>query len=700
MPELAASGDRADRIACMPSVSRAQLTGEGDMKIASHWRLLMVAIGLAAAGCSGAEPADSKIDERTSREVSERLKKAVGEGPQSLVCGDGKCKQGEDCSNCSADCGACGACSHDICIAGPALDESCDTCAADICAVDPFCCDAFWDGLCVSEVASVCGQTCPSVCGDNKCEGKEDCKSCASDCGTCDKKCHDECVTGDPLSTNCSKCAEDICAVDPYCCNVYWDGICVSEVDQYCKKGCGNKPKCGDGLCDASAGESCSSCSADCGACPTCGDGVCDPASENCQICAVDCGSCGGSCDHDKCTTGGPLNATCDKCTDAICQVDSFCCTTQWDSICVSEVQSVCGDSSCGTAICGNGLCEFPEDASTCPVDCSPSPGPTCGDAKCDPAIGEDCSTCAADCGSCGGSCDHDKCKEGGPLAASCDKCVDAICQVDSFCCDQFWDDICVGEVQSVCGDPSCDGALCGNGTCAVPEDCQSCPADCGSCPVCGDGKCAAADFAEDCSSCPADCGICAVCGDGKCDPVEGEDCSTCAADCGGCGGTCSHDQCTSGGPLDASCGTCVDTICQADPFCCTSAWDSICISEVGSLCGETCTAGCGDSICDASLGENCSTCVADCGGCPVPVCGDAKCDPAVGEDCSTCAADCGTCGGTCAHDICVTGKPLDANCDKCAAAICAVDSFCCNSMWDSICVSEVQSVCGQTCSP
>jgi hypothetical protein len=532
----------------------------------------MVAIGLAAAGCSGAEPADSTIDDRTQREVSERLKKAEGEGPQSLVCGDGKCKKGEDCSSCSADCGSCGACSHDICITGPALDASCDTCAADICAVDPFCCEWSWDALCVSEVASVCGKTCPSICGDSKCDSKEDCKSCASDCGTCDKdkKCsHDECVTGDPLGTNCSKCTEDVCAVDPYCCNVFWDGICVSEVDQYCKKGCGDKPKCGDGVCDVNAGESCSSCAADCGACPVplCGDGKCDPAAgEDCSTCTVDCGSCGGSCDHDKCTTGGPLDASCDKCTDAICQVDSFCCTTAWDSICVSEVQSVCGDSSCGAPSCGNGLCE-------------------------------------------------------------------------------------------------------------MPENCQTCAADCGACPV------------------PA-------CGDGKCDPALGEDCSTCAADCGGCGGSCDHDQCTSGGPLDASCGKCVDAICQVDPFCCTNAWDSICISQVDSVCGETCTAGCGDSICDASLGENCSTCVADCGGCPVPVCGDAKCDPAVGEDCSTCAADCGTCGGTCAHDICVTGKPLDANCDKCAAAICAVDSFCCNSMWDSICVSEVQSICGQTCSP
>src|SRR6187402_621941 len=114
------------------------------MKLTSHWRLLMVAIGLATAGCSGVEPSDSTIDERTSREISERLKQAEGEGPQSFVCGDGKCKKGEDCTTCAADCGTCGTCDHDICISGPALDGACDSCAADICAVDPFCCEYSW----------------------------------------------------------------------------------------------------------------------------------------------------------------------------------------------------------------------------------------------------------------------------------------------------------------------------------------------------------------------------------------------------------------------------------------------------------------------------------------------------------------------------------------------------------------------------
>ncbi|HMG56057.1 MAG TPA: hypothetical protein VK601_21310, partial [Kofleriaceae bacterium] len=52
----------------------------------------------------------------------------------------------------------------------------------------------------------------------------------------------------------------------------------------------------------------------------------------------------------------------------------------------------------------------------------------------------------------------------------------------------------------------------------------------------------------------------------------------------------------------------------------------------------------------------------------------------------------------TCAHPICTAGVALTASCDACATRICAADSFCCNTRWDSICVGEVSSVCGQTC--
>jgi hypothetical protein len=53
----------------------------------------------------------------------------------------------------------------------------------------------------------------------------------------------------------------------------------------------------------------------------------------------------------------------------------------------------------------------------------------------------------------------------------------------------------------------------------------------------------------------------------------------------------------------------------------------------------------------------------------------------------------------TCSHDKCGTGGALSAGCDNmCVADICAVDPYCCNVAWDSICVGEVASVCKQQC--
>jgi hypothetical protein len=127
-------------------------------------------------------------------------------------------------------------------------------------------------------------------------------------------------------------------------------------------------------------------------------------------------------------------------------------------------------------------------------------------------------------------------------------------------------------------------------------------------------------------------------------------------------------------------------------------------IPPAGTACpdGDLCN---GDETCNGA-----GTCVS--GAPPVVndnnVCTDDACDSATGVEhipvpdgtvCSgsgVCTA--GECSVTCAHDKCVTGAPLTADCDPCVASICSVDSFCCNSFWDSICVAEVTSVCQQAC--
>ncbi len=120
---------------------------------------------------------------------------------------------------------------------------------------------------------------------------------------------------------------------------------------------------------------------------------------------------------------------------------------------------------------------------------------------------------------------------------------------------------------------------------------------------------------------------------------------------------TCAHDKCSSGTKLTSTCDPCVTKICAADSFCCATSWDSICVGEVKSICGQTC------------------------GAPPPPPPPDAGPPP-----------------NTCSHPLCTVGGKLTSTCDPCATKICKVDSFCCSTSWDSICVGEVKSVCAQTC--
>lgn len=49
--------------------------------------------------------------------------------------------------------------------------------------------------------------------------------------GTCS---HDECEVGDPLTEDCSVCAEAVCGSDTYCCAEAWDEECVELADFLC----------------------------------------------------------------------------------------------------------------------------------------------------------------------------------------------------------------------------------------------------------------------------------------------------------------------------------------------------------------------------------------------------------------------------------------------------------------------------------
>ena len=52
---------------------------------------------------------------------------------------------------------------------------------------------------------------------------------------------------------------------------------------------------------------------------------------------------------------------------------------------------------------------------------------------------------------------------------------------------------------------------------------------------------------------------------------------------------TCSHDVCSAGTKLTASCDACATQVCAQDAYCCKTKWDATCVKEVATVCGQTC---------------------------------------------------------------------------------------------------------------
>ncbi|MFO0873970.1 MAG: trypsin-like peptidase domain-containing protein [Phycisphaerales bacterium] len=90
---------------------------------------------------------------------------------------------------------------------GPGCSD--DACCATVCNVDSFCCTVAWDATCVNEAGSLCGN-----CGG---PNAGSCYCAHPGIGCSDKAC---CV--------------EVCAADPFCCQVSWDGTCANEASLFC----------------------------------------------------------------------------------------------------------------------------------------------------------------------------------------------------------------------------------------------------------------------------------------------------------------------------------------------------------------------------------------------------------------------------------------------------------------------------------
>jgi hypothetical protein len=283
----------------------------------------------------------------------------------------------EKCGGCSAATGSTDgttggpdpACCSVIDQPGCADDPAIEAC---VCALDAFCCDVQWDDQCVQTAVRQCGAQC-EIGGDGCCvpagspgcpedPGVEACV-CALDAFCCDEQwdgncvelgqndCGLECPTGDCCTAHDAPGCDDpaisncVCALDGFCCDNQWDGLCVNEAQYACMAACGLPPGDMGDCCMEQPGPGCGdmvvtdcTCMVDGGCCLL-------PWDDHCIGVAVT--ACGIACEGVE-----PLPPCCfvqpgPGCADVgveacVCGFDEFCCDVQWDGQCVEEAQMDC----------------------------------------------------------------------------------------------------------------------------------------------------------------------------------------------------------------------------------------------------------------------------------------------------------------------------------------------------------------------
>ena len=158
------------------------------------------------------------------------------------------------------------------------------------------------------------------------------------------------------------------------------------------------------------------------------------------------------------------LAADCGPCVAAVCANDGYCCETQWDNVCVGEVDQYCttpcgGVSDCASDICTNTALPAQQPGCGACVEAVCAADPFCcngdsgnWDSYCVDAANT-LTACEAVCGG-GGGCIHGECEVGAALSAGCSDCADAICTADPYCCNNEWDNVCVDAAanENSCG--------------------------------------------------------------------------------------------------------------------------------------------------------------------------------------------------------------------------------------------------------
>lgn len=547
-------------------------------------------------------------------------------------------------------------------------DEGCsdDACCARVCAVDPLCCIVAWDSSCVKNADLLC-----NGCGD-------------IESGSC---------FWPHGGTGCfdAACCERVCSIDPICCAVEWDALCVATANAACGGGgseCGSDlarpcnvatflPGCSDREC----------CEVRCVIDPTCCQRAWD---ETCALAAAfDC-----DIDFPRCPSrGSPLEphanpgSSNEICCEAVCAVDPICCIANWSERCVDIAKTVCITLEVCPSV---GRCDQRrptpgcQDATCCQIVCAADPfccseswSSTCVSLARTLCVPRDSSPCP-----CGASC-----FEASDTTVGCNDevCCAGVCAVDPNCCEVAWDSGCVTIARTIC--------------CGFPDCGDNCATDCFT-P-------SAKPFCNDASCCLAVCRFEPYC----CDVRWDSSCVAAAAiTCGGGCGLPSAGNCfTENGTPGCSDGECCQRVCASGDFayCCKIEWDEACAERAIEVCTDT-RPSCGQvGLPGCNIERNAPACRdRDC--CQaICVLDEFCCDVAWDETCvemiyttKGCERYQYDCGSSCAGDCCKAHDTPWCNDKACCEVICNLDIFCCDVRWDEFCAAaaNISPACSRTC--
>lgn len=487
--------------------------------------------------------------------------------------------------------------------------------------------NCYEDKDCPKDQACV-SYACTDASSSNNCRSNQDCKS-THECkkGQCTIRTTPSCggITCprthvcNPSSKKCevkSNCKVDLDCRSTHTCDPTSKTCVPKKVNP-----------CGNGRCEATHNENCSTCPKDCG-CPSgqscqagtcktppnpCGNGRCESThNENCSTCPKDCG-----CSANQNCQAGVCKAKPNPCTGVTCPRTHTCDAST--AKCVPKTT------------CKSDLdCSAPHQCDLNAKKCVPKKADPCGNGRCEAAHNENCLTCPKDC----------KCAAGqvcqvGICRAKEDPCVKLNCPRTHLC---------VASIGKCVPKSGCFSDM----DCKISDRCHlnKCVPRKNSC---GNGKCEAS-LNENCASCPKDCkcpsgqscqvGVCKA----KSNPCTGVSCPkthTCDSSTGKCviktPSKCKRDtDCPRPKVCDAAAGTCRSatqhltcpkTKCPS-LFMCTSLTFGKCIPKSTRFCQK-------DSMCNAN--EKCSAGI--CIPSKVRICGDGVCD--LFENCKSCQKDC-----------------------------------------------------------